>query len=56
MIRLVCKKCDHIWYTANTSINQKCDECGGILIEIGIEAKEIENTSMMELSSNNVTS
>lgn len=45
MIRLVCEKCAHIWYTSNTNINQECDECGEILIELGIDAKEIENTS-----------
>ncbi|MBK5240645.1 hypothetical protein [Clostridium sp.] len=55
MIRLVCEKCDHIWYTSNTSINQKCDECGEILIELGIEAKDIENTPEVVCSGNNVT-
>lgn len=53
MIRLVCKKCAHIWYTSNTSINQECDECGEILIEIAIDAKEIETTSAVAFSGNN---
>jgi hypothetical protein len=44
MIRLVCEKCAHIWYTSNTSINQECDACGAILIELGIDAKDIEKT------------
>jgi hypothetical protein len=44
MIRLVCEKCAHIWYTSNTRINQECDACGAILIELGIEAKDIEKT------------
>lgn len=33
MIRLVCKKCGQVWYTANTRPNQKCASCGGDLIE-----------------------
>jgi hypothetical protein len=54
MIRLVCEKCDHIWYTSNTSINQKCDECGEILVELGIDAKGIENSETV--ACNTVTS
>lgn len=46
MIKLICQKCNHIWYTANTTPNQKCGECGGFLKEIEmINSKEIENTS-----------
>lgn len=33
MIKLVCKKCGAVWYTANTEQNQKCDKCGHILQE-----------------------
>lgn len=31
MIKFICKKCGKVWYTANTSPDQKCDECGGLL-------------------------
>lgn len=53
MIKLVCKECCNVWYTSNTSINQKCDECGEILIELGIAAKDIENSVTVDC--NNVT-
>lgn len=33
MIKLICKKCGQAWYTANTRLNQKCSECGGLLVE-----------------------
>jgi transcription initiation factor IIE alpha subunit len=33
VIKLICKKCGKAWYTANTSSNQKCDDCGGTLEE-----------------------
>jgi hypothetical protein len=46
MIKLICQKCCHIWYTANTSSNQKCNDCGGCLLETElISAKSIENNS-----------
>ncbi|MGV8984572.1 hypothetical protein [Clostridium sp.] len=51
MIKLVCEKCAHIWYTSDTSINQKCDECGERLIETDfINVKEIEKTPTIEFS------
>ncbi len=31
MIKFICKKCGKVWYTANTSSDQKCDDCGGSL-------------------------
>jgi DNA-directed RNA polymerase subunit RPC12/RpoP len=31
MIKYVCVKCGKVWYTANTSSDQKCDDCGGLL-------------------------
>lgn len=31
MIKFICEKCGKIWYTANTSLDQKCDDCGGFL-------------------------
>ena len=53
MIKLVCEKCAHIWYTSNTSLNQECNECGSRLIEVDfIAAKEIENISTKEFSRN----
>jgi hypothetical protein len=55
MIRLVCEKCAHIWYTSNTSINQECDACGAILIELGIDAKDIENTPEVVCVGSNIT-
>jgi hypothetical protein len=33
MIKLRCEKCGEAWYTANTRLNQKCSECGGLLVE-----------------------
>lgn len=33
MIKLICKSCGETWYTANTSPNQKCSDCGGVLVE-----------------------
>lgn len=33
MVKYVCVKCGKIWYTANTSSDQKCDDCGGELKE-----------------------
>lgn len=33
MIKLICSKCASAWYTSNTSPNQKCSACGGLLIE-----------------------
>ncbi len=33
MIKLICKKCGEVWYTANTRPNQKCSGCGGNLVE-----------------------
>jgi len=49
MIKLVCEKCDQIWYTANTNINQKCCECGEILMEVDfIGSKEIETMSKVK--------
>lgn len=48
MIKLICQKCNHIWYTANTRPNQKCGECGGYLRETElICAKEIEKTQVI---------
>jgi len=46
MIKLVCEKCTHTWFTANTSINQRCCDCGEKLIEVDcIRAKEIEKST-----------
>ena len=54
MIKLVCEKCDHVWYTSNTSDNQECDECGERLIEVDfISIKGIENKSPVEFSAKN---
>lgn len=41
MIRLKCKACGKVWYTANTMPGQTCDDCGGELFEeeISIEGK-----------------
>jgi rRNA maturation endonuclease Nob1 len=41
MIRLKCKACGKVWYTANTMPGQTCDDCGGELYEeeISIEGK-----------------
>jgi rRNA maturation endonuclease Nob1 len=45
MIKLICEKCSHIWYTSNTKPNQKCNDCGGALSEIElIASKEIERS------------
>lgn len=55
MIRLVCEKCAHIWYTSNTSINQECDACGAILIELGIDVKDIEKTPTVVCTGSKVT-
>lgn len=33
MIKLICKRCGETWYTANTKPNQKCSDCGGVLVE-----------------------
>jgi|GEM_PF-3568822 len=33
MIKLICSSCSSVWYTANTKLNQKCSDCGGLLIE-----------------------
>lgn len=41
MIKLVCKECGKVWYTANTSANQKCDECGGLLDNSKIVVKKV---------------
>ncbi|TDT50918.1 hypothetical protein [Fonticella tunisiensis] len=40
MIRLVCLSCGKEWYTANTSKDQRCDDCGGELLEKENEAKK----------------
>lgn len=49
VIRLVCSKCNHIWYTSNTRANQKCGDCGGILHETElIVSKEIETNKEVE--------
>jgi hypothetical protein len=46
MIKLICEKCRHIWYTANTRPNQKCSDCGGYLCQTElIDAKYIEKYS-----------
>lgn len=46
MIKLICQKCSHVWYTANTRPDQKCSDCGGYLREIElINAKDIEKVS-----------
>jgi hypothetical protein len=43
VIKLICQKCNHVWYTANTRPNQKCGDCGGYLRETElIRAKDIE--------------
>lgn len=31
MIKLICKSCGKVWYTANTRDGQKCDDCSGEL-------------------------
>ena len=56
MIKLVCEKCDHVWYTSNTSDNQHCDECGERLIEVDfINVKGIENVSTVEITASDVS-
>jgi predicted nucleic acid-binding Zn-ribbon protein len=49
VIRLICEKCGHVWYTSNTRSNQKCSDCDGHLFETDlINAKNIEkNTTDM---------
>lgn len=43
VIKLICQKCNHVWYTANTRPNQKCGDCGGYLRETElIRAKDID--------------
>lgn len=33
LTKFICKKCGMIWYTSNTKQDQKCDECGSVLLE-----------------------
>lgn len=40
MIKLLCKKCGKVWYTANTQPNQKCNECSGDLVEVEMDKTE----------------
>jgi hypothetical protein len=42
MIKLQCKKCGKVWYTANTLFVPECDDCGGELIELEAVLKETE--------------
>lgn len=37
MLKFICVKCGKVWYTANTSSNQKCDDCGALLEEAEVE-------------------
>lgn len=46
MIKLVCEKCDHVWYTSNTKDNQKCCACGERLI--GVEDASTSETGKCE--------
>lgn len=41
MVKYVCSKCGKVWYTANTSSDQKCDDCGGILKESALYENEL---------------
>jgi rRNA maturation endonuclease Nob1 len=34
LIKLICKDCNQVWYTANTKPDQKCSYCGGALQEV----------------------
>lgn len=43
VIRLICKECNKIWYTANTQSGQRCDDCGGELEESEEECSEMGN-------------
>lgn len=50
MVKLVCVNCGKTWYTANTSSNQKCDDCGGILKESEkYEAEKLIKTNNYKL-------
>lgn len=43
MVRYVCIKCGKVWYTSNTSPDQKCDDCGGLLKASDIYNGKINN-------------
>ncbi|MFL0248334.1 hypothetical protein [Candidatus Clostridium stratigraminis] len=53
MIKLKCKKCGQAWYTANTRLNQKCSECGGLLVEEELNFIRSEEVSIKPEPSKN---
>lgn len=48
MVKYVCINCGKVWYTANTSANQKCDDCGALIKE----CSESENKIIFKKSNN----
>lgn len=43
MIKLICKKCNKAWYTANTRSNQRCSDCNGLLVEEELDLSKSNN-------------
>jgi rRNA maturation endonuclease Nob1 len=42
MVKLICQKCNKVWYSSNELDGQKCSECGGLLKKSELSSKSQE--------------